>query len=812
MIRSILFLIVFLIGINHATAQPGGKGKPASEKVDGTKLTGKVLDEAGIGVPYANVMIYTSDSTFKNGAATDVDGNFTLHTNPGQYYLKISFLSYETKFVSNIFVTAEPKELGSFTLKSGSETLGEVFIEAERPQMELKLDKRVFNVDKDMSNKGASASDILDNIPSVTVDVEGNVSLRGSGNVRILIDGKPSGLTGISSNDALRLLQGDLVEKIEIITNPSARYDAEGEVGIINIILKKEKQKGLNGTFNANVGYPDNYGASFNLNARTKKANFFTSYGVRYRDRPGSGASTQNFFYDDTAFSYDRTRTHSRAGTSHNFRLGTDLDLTKKSTLTLSGMYKFADGSNDASLIYTDFDVNNVQTQVVTRTEDEFEGEDNTEIALNFRKTFKKEEQLFTFDAKWMDGGETELADLLEISDDLTVPSLAQRTSSIEADGRWLFQTDYIHPLGKEGKFETGAKAQLRTLDTEYKVEEQNSDASWYVLPAYDNRVIYDENIYAAYAMAGNKSGNFSYQGGLRAEYSDITTYQRETDSTNNRKYLNLFPSAHLSYELKENSFVQLSYSRRVSRPRHWWLMPFFGLADNRNYFSGNPDLNPEYTHSLETGYLKQWDRGSLLSSVYYRHTIGVMERMLTSDSVGFTVLFPVNLGVEDSYGIEFSGSFEPTKWWSMNGSYNFYRAIREGSYLDQDFSRDTWAWNGRISSKWTFKRKFSCQTSFNYRSKQITTQGKSLASYNWDAGFALDIFKGDGTLTFSAKDILNTRKRRHETYGDTWSNISEFQWRSRQFTLSLSYRLNQKKEKGRKGGGSFSGGDDGGM
>ncbi len=786
-------LFIFLLVLSITTTAQSNKG---------LKITGTVYDENGDGIPYASVALYnSSDSSLVAGAATNPAGTFTIDAHSGKYYLAISFLSYRTKTMANITVTNKDVALGEIALQADAELLNEVVIEAEKSQMELKLDKRIFNVAKDMSNKGANAAEVLDNIPSVTVDVEGNVSLRGSENVRILIDGKPSGLTGISSTDALRQLQGDMVEKVEVITNPSARYDAEGEVGIINIVLKKEKRKGINGSIDVNAGYPDNYGGAFNLNIRRKAFNLFTSYGVRLRERPGSGKSYQQYFDADTTFSYDRTRTHTRGGFSNNMRLGTDLYLTDKTTLTFAGMYSISDGSNDAQLVYKDYNSLGQATQTVVRDEDEQEDKVNKELAINYRQTFEKEDQLLTIDFKYIDSEDLEASELIEVSDDATVPNLNQRTSNTENEERYLFQTDYTHPFGEEGMFEIGGKANLRTINNKYKVEELDNDAQWAILEGFNNDLEYIEDIYAAYVMAGTKTGNLSYQLGVRAEYSDVTTNLRATNQVNQRDYLNLFPSAHFSYEFKKDHFLQLSYSRRISRPRFWWLLPFVGFSDSRNLFGGNPNLNPEYTHSNEMGYLKQWEKGSLLSSFYYRYSTGVIDRIFTTDSTGASRIIPQNIGIRNAYGIEFSGSYEVKEWWNLSGSYNFFRQITDGEWEGTDYSADTYAWSTRVSSKWNFQRKFSLQTSFKYDSPRNSTQGRHRSSYNWDAGFGLDVLKGNGTITFSARDMLNTRKRRFAISGDNFYNESEFQWRSRQFTLSFNYRINQKKKAGNRGG-----------
>ena len=795
-----------------AQAQRPGGGRPGGERQGppGVAIFGQVLDNNEDPVPYASVALYRAkDSTMARGVATDEKGMFRLRARPGKYFLKISFLSLEEKVIPIFQVEKDDVNLKRITLLPGAVDLDEVTVEADKSQMELHLDKRVFNVGKDLRSSGSNASEILDNIPSVTVDIEGNVSLRGSENVRILVDGKPSGLTGISSADALRQLQGDLVERVEVITNPSARYDAEGEVGIINIVLKKEKRKGVNGTISARAGVPDNYGLSFNLNWRRKKFNLFTSYGGGYRETPGSGYSLNQFNIGDSSFAYSRNREHTRGGLSQNFRVGSDYFINDRNTLTGSFLYRTSDGDNVSEQTYRD--LNNLEevTQTVIRTETETEVQQDIELNLNYRKTFSRKGRELTANVRWNQNDDTETADLSEISDNPLTADIDQRSSNEEDQENWILQTDYVHPFGKEGTFETGLKSSLRTVINDYRVEQLNEAGEWQVLPAFDNLLEYQENIHAAYVMGGTKIDQFSFQLGLRAEYSDISTELVDTQEKNPREYLDLFPSVHLSYEIDKQQSFQLSYSRRISRPRFRHLLPFFSFSDNRSFFSGNPNVNPEYTNSYEVGYLHQWEKSSVFSSVYYRHRTGVIQRITVVDSIGFSRVFPINLATEDSYGLEFTFSREIAEWWNLNGSFNFFRAVTSGSYEGEDLFADTYTWNTRTTSKWKLGKLMDGQLSFNYRAPRETAQGRNKSVYNLDAGISREVLKGKGTLTASVRDLFNTRKRRSETFSEGFQAESEFQWRARQFMLNFSYRINQKKRRSRGRGGEGFDGDD---
>jgi hypothetical protein len=507
-------------------------------------VSGQVKDNNSLPVPYANVALYhAEDSVLVTGAVSDDGGTFSFESEPGRYYLKVTFLSYSDKVISGIVLTDKNVSLGTIVLSSQASQLDEIVIQGERSTMELQLDKRVFNVGKDLTNISGSAADVLGNVPSVNVDVEGNVSLRGSQNVRILIDGKPSGLTGISTADALRQVQANLVESVEVITNPSSRYDAEGEVGIINIILKKEHRRGVNGAFTVNTGFPANHGGSFNVNVRKDKVNFFSSYGFNYRQGPGSGSSFQRFTLPDTTFAYVQENRRVRGGTSHNLIGGIDYYFNETSVLTGSAVYRYSDGLNTSQLTFRDLDANDEVLRTVTRSEREEEPENNGELALSYRKDFNKAGRKFTADFKWIENVEKEIAMFDERSD---VGTTYQRSFNTENERNAFFQADYIEPFGKEGKFETGLRGTLRVIDNDFLVEEQNQEGAWEVNPSFDNNLLYTENILAAYAMTSHTRNRLSYQAGLRGEITDISVALKRSSETNYQNYFNLFPSTFL--------------------------------------------------------------------------------------------------------------------------------------------------------------------------------------------------------------------------------------------------------------------------
>ncbi|HEY0653086.1 MAG TPA: outer membrane beta-barrel family protein [Chryseosolibacter sp.] len=760
-------------------------------------ISGRIADEKDNPIPYASIALLTQgDSTMAGGVVTDEAGTFQLQARKGKYILKITFLSFKEKTIK-LTETSGVLDLGLIRLEATARELEEVVITGEKSQMELQLDKRVFNVGKDLANTGGNAADILDNVPSVSVGVDGTVSLRGSENVRILINGKPSGLT-LRDPDALRQLQANIVERVEVITNPSSRYDAEGEVGIINIVLKENKQNGVNGTFTATAGYPEFYGGSYALNIRRKKVNFFSSYGSDYRNSPGYNNTFQRFHRTDGIFSSQRNSKQRSTELSHNLRGGFDYFMTDKSSLSGSVMYNLEDGLNKTTLNVANALNNQLQTSSV-RIDNEHEDEKNIEGAFNFKKVFSSEEHTFSADVQYIRSRDGEASDYTQSSDSEIV---IQRADNIAREENFLVQADYVHPI-RDGKAETGFRSTNRKVDNDYGLEQQGASGNWIPFPAFNDNLVYTEHVHAAYVMAGRKFNRLSFQAGLRGEYSDIITELTETRVVNPRDYLNLFPSINLGFDVTKNKTWQLSYSKRINRPRFRDLLPFSNFADTAVLFMGNPNLNPEYTHSFETGYLFNWENGSILSSAYYRYRLGVIERITQVDEDGRTRIIPVNLSTQNAYGLEFNVSLSAKRWWQFNTSANFYRAVTEGRYEDDDFFSDTYTFNSRTTSKLTLFGNVNFQSSFNYRAPRITPQGKQLSSYNLDFALAKDILKGNATITANVRDVLNTRKNRSiteilpvEPEDQYFYSETNGQGRPRQFRLTFTYRLNQNKER----------------
>lgn len=791
-----LILIVFPALVFAQTA-PGRK----------VWLRGSFVDEQQKPVPFATLAVYGPGNALVTGAVADDAGTFAVQVPPGRYELKLTAVSYRERTLPGVEVGKQDVQLGPLALTADSQRLDEVVVRGERSQMVLALDKKVFNVGKDLANAGGTALNILGNVPSVAVDVEGNVSLRGSSNVRILIDGKPSGLVSFKGGSGLQQLQASMIERVEIITNPSARYEAEGMSGIINIVLKKDQQQGLNGSFDVIAGHPTNYGLAANVNYRRKNLNFFVNYTASYRNTPGRNSLYQEVYRGDSTFASRQSMTSRLNGMNNSARAGLDYFFNPKNILTAAYTWRTSKGKRFSDIEYLDYLPNSTRLSTITkRTQDETETEPNAEYALTYKRSFAREGHTFTADLRVLDNWEKSSQFYTQATrtpdgKPTGVRDILQRSPNDETEKQFLVQIDYVRPFAKDGKAEAGVRSSTRRMTNDFTVEEQTAEGGWVPLPGLTNTFLYDEIIHAAYGILGNKSGHLSYQAGVRAEYTDLHTTLRQTGEVNPRRYANLFPSVHVSYELPRQHALQLSYSRRVRRPQYNDLSPYMTFSDARNFFSGNPDLNPEFTDAFEIGHLKTVGKGSFTSSLYYRHTTGKIIRIRRVDAAGNSNTRPENLATEDSYGAEFTGTFTPRPWWKLDGSLNFFRATTNGANLDATFRSDTYSWFARSLSRFTIRKTTDFQLRANYEAPQQTPQGLRRAIATLDLALSRDILKNNGTLTLNVIDVFNSRVFRAVTEGAGFYTESSSQGRLRQINLTLNYRLRQAKKKAKEGG-----------
>ncbi len=796
-IRCVVLIILWLTFSPSFNAQAQG---------DKFKVKGKILDSLSTTpLSFATIRVFNSaDKKLVDGNISGETGDFVLDIPGGRYYAEIDFMGYNSRKTEDFVLSKDHPmhDLGPISIGASTQTLNEVVVQAEQSSMELSLDKRIFNVGKDLANAGGSANDILMNIPSVSVDPDGGVKLRGSDNVRILIDGKPSGLVSFKGGSGLQQLQASMVERVEIITNPSARYEAEGMAGIINIILKKERNQGFNGSFDLITGHPVNYGAAANLNYRHKKLNFFINYAIAYRETPGDGKIYQEVYDQNTTSFLKQTTDSYITGFNNNIRGGLDYFFSEKNILTASYLFRRADAGRITKILYKDYLTNtneeNLQSYT-TRRQDEDEIEPNSEYSLIYKRSFEQKGHDLTAEVKYLDNWEKsdQLFTQYVYEPDGTLDSASIETSvNDESEKQFLFQLDYVKPIGKEGKFETGVRSSFRDMVNDYVVSQQNAEGGFEPMPGLDNVFLYDENIHAVYGILGNKTKNFSYQAGLRTEWTEVITTLEETNEVNPRKYVNLFPSAHVTLDLPKDNAFQVSYSRRVRRPFYNDLSPFMTFSDSRNFFSGNPDLNPEFSNVFEIGHIKYLENATLSSSIYYRDTEGKIERIRTVDpETGQSTTQPENLNGEKSGGVEFTAGYTPIKWWKLDFNFNFFHSEIDGSNIVESYQATTNSWFTRLTSRFTLPKNLDIQLRGNYEAPQNTAQGERKSLYYVDLSMSKDVLKGSGTIFLNVLDVFNTRRMRSVMMGESFYTESDFQFRRTQINLTFSYRIKQAKQ-----------------
>ena len=804
--KSILLILFSILFVEVAFAQKA-------------VVRGQVVQASnGQALGFTNVVLLDNSDEIITGQVASESGRFQLEVPPGTYTLQVKFISFET-YTNTLSIEEEDLNIGKIALKEDVDQLSEVVVESKRAQMEMKLDKRVFNVGQDLSNVGGDAESILNNLPSVNVDIDGNVSLRGSGNVRVLINGKPSGLVGIDGATALKSIPADLIESVEVITNPSARYEAEGNAGIINIVLKKNKKAGINGSFSANLGYPLILGGSANLNYRKNNFNLFGSYGIRYDENFGGGyrdqtnfdstGTTSSFLYNDI----DR----SRDDLSHNFRIGSDYNLTESSVITASFLFRISDELNLTDNSFELSDAQDNLQSVFLRRQEEVENESVLEYNVNFSKTFNdNKDHKFTADVQYRNNNELEDSDIstdtLDLNTNEYFSGVFQTSLVDEFSENLLLQSNYAQPLGENSSFEVGWRSTFRTITNDYQVQEQNEDGTFTFLPEFTNAFSYTENIHAIYGIYNTEFNQWSLQVGLRTEYTNIRTdFTSQTNDSSltvlnelaeREPFINLFPSVFLTYSLSKLTDLQISYSRRFDRPGFRSLNPFSNFGDNTNIRIGNPNLNPEFTDSYELGIMNNFKNSSIYTGLYYRQTEGIIERVNTNIN-GVIYRQPQNLGVRNSIGLENTYSHDLNKWWRLNANVNiFYSETKsDGNVRDAegtliDLYAETFTLSSRINSQMTFWDDFTFQLSGFYRAPEREPQRYRKAFYMIDTGLSKELFEGNGTLSFSVRDLFNTRKWRTTTSGEGFEYDSEFQWRTRTFRLTLDYRLKKRDKK----------------
>ena len=830
--KAILLLfsiLYFTIGFSQ-NDRPDFKGGAGGEMPTPGKIKGIIVDKSkGVPVEFATIALFKrKDSTLVTGAVANAKGEFLLENLPfGRFFMKINFIGYKEIVIDTIKIKPSLLEvnLGKFKLPVSSEDLNEVEVSTDRGSMQLSIDKKVFNVTKDIINNSGSATDVLQKIPSVSVDIDGNISLRGSGNVTVLVDGKPSGITGSSRQAILSQIPASSIESVEVITNPSAKYDPDGMSGIINIVLKKNKANGFNGSVSASVGTFDKYNGSMNLSYRNKYVNAYVNYGYRSDHRTGSGYSNRQNILSDTTFYVNNSSASVKRSESHNAKAGLDFYINDKNTIGVSVMYGSGRENNFGSTYYNEYDNLQNLSGDYYRDVPEINHNNNLDYNLNYRKTFSKPKQELTMDATYSDAASDETQNYNERDYSLkfaplnSIP-LRQITYNNGRNGIFTGQLDYTQPLKKGGKFETGYKITNRSIDNDYVSKSFNYGSDNFMPDlAINNNFKYTEQIHAAYGTFSSSIKNFGYQLGLRAEEVMTDSKLITTGEEYKKDYFSLFPSVHLSQKLKKEQEVQVSYSRRINRPNVRSLNPFKDYEDPYNVRYGNPYLKPEYINSYELSYIKYWEKSVLTATAYYRQTNGIVQRIKTigDSTISYTTF--VNLNSSTSYGLELIDKSDLFKWWNITASFNFFQNIINGKNIDADLQNNNISYTAKLLSNMKVWKTMDIQFSANYNGPTATAQGIVKPIFTMDIGLKKDFLKNKLSIGLGVTDLTNARKMSITASGSDFIMSMERRRESRVATLTVTYRFGKMTDSGKKGrgakpdnGGMDSGGGDMGM
>ena len=802
----IVLTAALLISSNILAQNPERKNNQNGSAPTG-KISGYLIDaQTNQIIEYGNVVLFlTKDSSMVNGTISDKEGKFTIDNLPfGMYYIKVSFIGYATKFIDSIRINPKSLEvdLGKISIDEQSIELGNVLVTGQKEMIINNLDKKVINVEKDLTSTGGSAVDVVGNIPSITVDLDGNVSFRGNQNIIILIDGKPSALVGASNSDILNSIPASSIESIELVTNPSARYDPDGSSGILNIILKKRIDGGLNGAVSLNAGTGDKYNGSINLNYRTPYFNFFSSFDSRLMNNDNYGNSFRtNEIQNSTSF-LDQSNEGVFKFKSYNVNAGLDYLYDNFNTFTFSYRYRKFGMDSDGLVKNNNLDSSYSTTNYFERSSIADRNMGGSNYTLSYRRTFETKGQELTADVILGDFAMDRDEEITQTNFDLNlnpVNNQLQQGLSSNSNQQWTIQSNYINPIEGFGRIETGFKVTLKDLNSKNNYEYyDNVSAIWTADPLQKTDFDYKENIYAVYGIYSNNINKFQYQIGLRAEQANVDGSEAVTTTSFSKNYFAIYPTVHLVQGLPDDQELQLSYSRRVERPNNRQLNPYVDKSDSLNIQFGNPTLDPEFVNSIDLGYSKFFGKTSLTSSIFYKLTNDAINSITFLRDDGVTATTWLNIANSSSYGLELTAAHPLFDWFKLNGSASYFYTRFE----QQEIVRKDNSWIAKLSGTILFSKDFNIQINANYNSPLVTAQGNINEVFTTDFAAKKDFMDGQLSVTLRISDIFNTRDMESETNGFNFSSTSYRKMESKVAYLGISYRLspgNGNKDKNRK-------------
>ncbi len=793
----LLLLLLSAAGTVFSQVPPAAPAGGMSAVQKNGKIKGKIIDaESKIPMEYANIAIYRiNDSKLVTGGIANAEGVFEISDLPmGAYYVEANFIGFEKTKVSDVKIIphATTVDMGTIELEVSRHEIGAVEVVAERNRIEYKIDKKVINVTNDINAAGGTAVTVLENTPSVEVDIDGNVSLRGSSSFTVLIDGRPSVLSG---SDALRQIPSSAIQNIEIITNPSVKYDPDGMAGIINIVMKKNILSGFNGIVNVNLGTGKKYGTDLTLNYKTKKYNLF--FGANWNDNTDEGTmeSTRETWKNDTTtyLTLNGKRDQNRGG--QQLKGGFDYFLSDNTSVTVSGeigKYNFGGEGGGKMRKYQDpgdFDLYTIQENNSSR-EGNY-GSLTTSFLSKFNEqgTHKLEG---SFNYRNRDGLSFE--NIGEYVSDASYikrnEALSQvRTTEDSNSDDYRLKIDYTLPMKEGAKFETGIQSRV-----ERETEFFNFKNFGVNNPLYTSDMDFREDIHSIYSTFSGNVKAIQYMLGLRGEYTKRSIDHSSATSPYTLDRFDYFPSAHFSYELLDKSQFMTSYSRRINRPDGRDLDPFPSYMNQYTIRIGNPELKPEYTDSYEFSYMKKFGNSFVSLETFYRTTNDLMTRVQKLRDDGIFEMSTQNLNRDHSLGGELMGNINMTKWLLVNTSFSIYNYKLQGEVLGKSVDRQSTNYSGRLNATIKFSGDSRMQLTGFYRGPSVSAQGDQKAMIFTNLSYRQDFMKKKLSATLSVRDILGTGKFEGTSYGDDFKSTFKMQREPRVVMLTLSYKINNYK------------------
>ena len=798
--QLLLFFLALFYSVAFIFAQEGtyrgGQGGPPSF----AKLSGKVIDGSTKEVvEFATISLFRlPKDTLIGGLVTNAKGAFELENlRPGKYKLVIAFMGYKTLVIDTLMLRKlEERDLGVVSLVTNEKVLKEVTIETQQDMVKNTIDKKVFDAEKLAIANGGSANDVLTQVPTVSVDIDGNISLRGSGNVTILIDGRPSGMSGAGRAGVLSGIPASAIESVEVITNPSAKYDPDGMSGIINIVLKKNKLRGTNGNVTLSAGTNNKYNGNVSYNFRKDKVNIYSNYSFRYNERFGRGDVKRTTYLADSSNFLIQKNNSDNLSRNHSAKIGMDYNASKQSTFGFNVTLNYEEKSEQEKLMNNTENESAQLASAFNRYTNNPSDGLSQDYNVNYRQRFNNPKQLLSIESNFSINNNQSLAqyeqeNFWENYQEIA-PYWFYQNNKSNTDFMINSNTiDFESPLFKNGKIESGLKNINREIDNDFYSETFNTSAGEFLADdSLNNRFVYHENIYAAYTSYGQTLGKWSYKAGLRAEQANTKSTLINNDSSYVNNYFNIFPTAFINRKINEKQEVQLNYGRRINRPGTRQLSPFTDYSNPLILRVGNPYLNPEYTHNLEFTYLYNHKKVNFSTTVFYRKTVDLIMRNILVNANNQTIVTFTNLGSSDNMGIETVSRIELYKWWNITANINGFQTVIKGTNQDGDINTSNLSWNAKILTNVLFKKGWSLQASGLYNAQNIIAQGTILPMSQVDFAIKKDVLKSKGTVTFGLNDVFDKMRFRIETSGSNFAQQAERKRETRIATLTFNYRF----------------------